>query len=68
MFHGKSLVHTSASGPRNVLISQLATAYYFAHFLVILPILGLYERPVDLPLSISGGSTADDAPAAQAAE
>ncbi len=54
--------------PPWVLISQLATAYYFAHFLVILPILGLYERPVDLPLSISGGSTADDAPAAQAAE
>ena len=54
--------------PPWVLISQLATAYYFAHFLVILPILGLYERPVDLPLSISGGSPDDDAPAAQAAE
>ena len=51
-----------------VLISQLATAYYFAHFLVILPVLGLYERPVDLPLSISGGSPDEDAPAAQAAE
>lgn len=51
-----------------VLISQLATAYYFAHFLIILPVLGLYERPVDLPLSISGGSPDEDAPAAQAAE
>jgi ubiquinol-cytochrome c reductase cytochrome b subunit len=51
-----------------VTISQLATAYYFAHFLIILPVLGLYERPVDLPLSISGGSKDDDAPAAQAAE
>jgi ubiquinol-cytochrome c reductase cytochrome b subunit len=54
--------------PPWVLISQFATAYYFAHFLMILPVLGLYERPVDLPLSISGGSPDDDAPAAQAAE
>ena len=54
--------------PPWVLISQLATVYYFSHFLVILPILGLYERPVDLPLSISGGSPDDGAPVAQAAE
>lgn len=51
-----------------VTISRLATAYYFLHFIVILPVLSLYERPVDLPLSISGGSPDDDAPAAQAAE
>jgi ubiquinol-cytochrome c reductase cytochrome b subunit len=51
-----------------VTISRLATAYYFLHFIVILPVLGLYERPVDLPLSISGGSPDEDAPAAQAAE
>ena len=36
-----------------VWISQLATLYYFVHFLVLLPVLGLYERPIDLPLSIS---------------
>lgn len=51
-----------------VTISRLATVYYFLHFIVILPVLSLYERPVDLPLSISGGSADDDAPAAQAAE
>lgn len=51
-----------------VTISRLATAYYFLHFIVILPVLSLYERPVDLPLSISGGSPDDDAHAAQAAE
>jgi quinol-cytochrome oxidoreductase complex cytochrome b subunit len=32
---------------------QIATAYYFAHFLIILPILGLIERPLPLPQSIS---------------
>jgi quinol-cytochrome oxidoreductase complex cytochrome b subunit len=36
-----------------VLLSRLGTIYYFAHFLVLLPLLSLYERPIDLPLSIS---------------
>ncbi len=36
-----------------VLISQLATAYYFAYFLVILPLLGRLERPLPLPESIA---------------
>jgi cytochrome c1 len=30
-------------------LSQLATLYYFAHFLVLLPILGKIERPLPLP-------------------
>jgi len=33
--------------------SQLATAYYFAHFLVIMPLLGKIEKPKALPASIS---------------
>ena len=34
-------------------LSQLATLYYFAHFLVVLPILGKIERPLPLPPSIA---------------
>jgi ubiquinol-cytochrome c reductase cytochrome b subunit len=36
-----------------VMISQLATVYYFAHFLVILPILSWVEKTLPLPNSIS---------------
>ena len=34
-------------------IGQTATVYYFAHFLIILPVLGIFERPKALPTSIS---------------
>jgi ubiquinol-cytochrome c reductase cytochrome b subunit len=34
-------------------LSQVATLYYFAHFLVLLPILGKIERPLPLPPSIA---------------
>jgi ubiquinol-cytochrome c reductase cytochrome b subunit len=34
-------------------IGQVATAYYFGYFLVILPLLGVFERPKPLPNSIS---------------
>lgn len=36
-----------------VMISQLASAYYFAHFLIILPIVSKMERPLPLPNSIT---------------
>ncbi len=36
-----------------VVIGRVATAYWFLHFLVILPILGKIERPLPLPESIS---------------
>jgi ubiquinol-cytochrome c reductase cytochrome b subunit len=35
-----------------VIISQLATLYWFAFFLVILPVLGLFEKPLDPPQTI----------------
>ncbi len=35
-----------------VIASQICTAYYFLHFLVILPVLGFIERPLPLPSSI----------------
>jgi len=36
-----------------VLLSRVATLYYFLHFLVIMPVLGKLERPLPLPESIS---------------
>ena len=43
-----------------LLIARVATAYYFLHFLVVLPILGYKERTLPVPLSITepvlGGS------------
>jgi ubiquinol-cytochrome c reductase cytochrome b/c1 subunit len=36
-----------------VVLGRVATAYYFLHFLVILPLLGKLERPLPLPESIS---------------
>jgi ubiquinol-cytochrome c reductase cytochrome b subunit len=35
-----------------VIWSRILTLYYFAHFLVILPLLGKYEKPLPLPQSI----------------
>jgi ubiquinol-cytochrome c reductase cytochrome b subunit len=36
-----------------VMISQIATAYYFLHFLVVLPLVSMMERPKPLPFSIT---------------
>lgn len=36
-----------------VFFAQIATLYYFAFFLVILPVLGLIETPTQMPKSIS---------------
>ena len=36
-----------------VMISQIATAYYFLHFLVILPVVSSIEKPKPLPYSIT---------------
>ena len=43
-----------------LLVARVATAYYFAHFLIILPILSRKEKVLEVPLSITepvlGGS------------
>ncbi|MBO9498771.1 MAG: cytochrome b N-terminal domain-containing protein [Novosphingobium sp.] len=45
-----------------VMISQIATAYYFLHFLVLLPLIAAMERPKPLPFSITEAVLgADDA-------
>ena len=49
-------------------LSQILTAYYFAFFLLILPILGLRERPKGEPDSIHQSILGHDAPAAAPAE
>jgi ubiquinol-cytochrome c reductase cytochrome b subunit len=36
-----------------VRIGQIATAYYFAHFLIILPLLSFIEKPLPMPNSIA---------------
>jgi ubiquinol-cytochrome c reductase cytochrome b subunit len=36
-----------------VVLGRVATVYYFLHFLVIMPLLGKFERPRPLPTSIS---------------
>ena len=38
---------------RNVMMGQIAAGYYFAHFLIILPLVSAAERPRALPNSIT---------------
>ena len=40
-----------------VMLSQIAAAYYFAHFLIILPIVSRIEKPLPLPSSITEAVT-----------
>jgi len=51
-----------------LITGQIATFWYFLHFLVVLPLLGVFERPKPLPTSISepvlkGGGSLAGAPA-----
>ena len=43
----------SPATPLYIIIGQFAAAYYFAHFLIILPIISRSERPQPLPNSIT---------------
>jgi ubiquinol-cytochrome c reductase cytochrome b subunit len=47
----------SPAEPMYVMASQLASAYYFAHFLIILPIISRMEKPLPLPNSITEAVT-----------
>ena len=49
-----------------VIWSRILTAYYFIHFLVILPLIGLLESPKPLPSSISDDVIAKNKPAVPA--
>ncbi len=49
-----------------VVFSRILTAYYFLHFIVILPLIGLLETPKPLPASISDDVLAKKKPMAPA--
>ena len=40
-----------------VVMGRVATLYYFFHFLILFPLLGIFERPLPLPTSISAAVT-----------
>src|SRR5262249_36951464 len=56
-----------------LLLARLCTFYYFVHFLILMPLLGLIETPLPVPESISKAvlaknGKAQGAPVAKAAE
>ena len=44
---------TVKSGITFYRLGQISTIYYFAYFLIILPVLGLVEKPIKRPDSIT---------------
>jgi ubiquinol-cytochrome c reductase cytochrome b/c1 subunit len=40
-----------------VVLGRLATLYYFIHFLILFPLIGIFERPLPLPTSIGTAVT-----------
>ncbi len=50
-----------------VMLSQIGSIYYFAHFLIILPLISRTERPLPLPNSITEAVLGKDTTAAQPA-
>ncbi len=50
-----------------VVIGQIATFYYFFHFLILMPLLGKIERPRPLPISIGAAVLAAGPPVPAAA-
>ena len=51
-----------------VIAAQILTAYYFAHFFIILPWLGWFEKPKQVPPSIADAVLKKKSTAAQPAE
>ena len=49
------LGYLGAKPPEGIylILARIATAYYFIHFLILLPVLGRYEKTDPLPMSIS---------------
>ena len=49
------LGYLGAKSPAGIylILARIATTYYFVHFLIILPLLGRYEKTDPLPKSIS---------------
>ena len=51
-----------------ILLAQIATIYYFAHFFIIVPLVSSIERPEPLPFSITEAVLGHDGQAALAAK
>lgn len=49
----KILIHVGDGGFDITDLSRILTIYYFAHFLILMPVLGLVEKPKPLPASIA---------------
>ena len=45
-----------------VILGRIATMYYFLHFLIILPLLGRWEKTKQVPLDISDSVLSSGAP------
>ena len=45
-----------------IILARLGTAYYFAHFLIVLPVLGYVEKPQHVPESIATPVLKEGAP------
>jgi quinol-cytochrome oxidoreductase complex cytochrome b subunit len=45
-----------------VILARILTIYYFCYFIVILPLLGIFEKTRPLPLSISDSVLKGDVP------
>jgi quinol-cytochrome oxidoreductase complex cytochrome b subunit len=60
------LGYLGAKPPEGVYVplAQLGTAYYFAYFLIVLPLLGVIETPRPLPRSIAEAVLKQPKPAA----
>ena len=43
-----------------IIIGRIATIYYFAHFILVMPIVGWFEKPKPLPDSIAAAVLGDD--------
>ena len=64
MWYGAQEPALQIIGPFTVAdTSKLSVVYYFAYFIVILPLLGRFEKPRPLPTSISESVLAKPAPA-----
>ena|SRR5437868_1009040 len=48
-----------------LILSRFGAAYYFLHFLVMLPLVSRYEQPQPLPISISQAALPATSPAAR---
>ena len=50
-----ALGYVGANPPQGivVVVGQIATLYYYVHFLILLPVIGKIERPRPLPTSIA---------------